>query len=299
MNNLKFTFIAFLISFLVMGCTSKSKKEQYINTVITHKKTNLKQEIPACQLLFNKKPLAQQKIDNCLDELKETSISPFIDKLLMHKPKVSRVTLSRLTNTLTNYDVYTKYIGALKKLIKAGASTENVNVPYIWHGNDFSCDSVMVILKNNIHFYKDKHALQSKPKGVIPDHSSKKRIADLFLLANTADGKSICSNEIKFLAQYNPKLLDNKEFTPLDAYLADRFHPQWNIVIAKTLMTKENTNRKLSTFFPGSAPSSSGISKWDVILLNEIIKKRGKPLSLKEKEWLKVEQPHLFRAVMN
>lgn len=295
MNIINITFVS-LICFSILGCATKNAQvTKSINSTRT-KGIQLKKEIPDCRVLFNKKSPSQSKIDKCIYTVNEISTPQFIDRLLKYKPSVPKETLGKITNTLTNYDTYTKHIGALKKLIQAGASTDNVNIPYIWHNNDFACSSVMVVLKNNLHLYKNKNTLQSKPKGVIPDHTSKNRVSDLYLLANTTDGKSICSNAVKFLAGYNPKLLNNKKFNPFEAYLSDRHHPQWNITTAKLLMTKENS-KQLSLFFPATSSSSSETSKWDLILLKEILRTRGRVITLKEKEWLKIKQPDLLSAL--
>ena len=271
MKIINFTFVG-LICFSILGCATKSINSTRAQAI------QLNKEIPVCRVLFNKKSPSQSKIDNCIYAVNKTSTPQFIDRLLNHKPSVPKETLGKLTNTLTNYDTYTKYIGSLKKLIQAGAPTENVNVPYIWHGNDFACNSVMLILKNNIHLYKDKHALQSKPIGAVPNHTSKKRVTDLSWLANTSDGKSICNGAIKYLVSYNPNLLNKPQgFTPLHSYLGDLNHPQWDIKVAKLLMTKNNVN---SHGKEGVTPlhgllANGRKSKWDLVVLKEILKLGG------------------------
>ena len=180
--------------------------------------------------------------------------------------------------TFTHGSVFTKYTGSIKKLIVAGASTENVNLPYVWYGGNFACDTVMLVLKNNLHLYKDEIALKTKPRGNrnISSIDTRPRLQDLFWLANTADGRRICPEAIQLLAKHNPKLLNTPDFTPLHAYLGDLNHPQWDIKVAKLLMTRKNVNmhgKKGVTSLHILLTNRK--SKWDLVVLKEILKRGG------------------------
>ena len=196
------------------------------------------------------------------------------------------------------------------------AAVKNINVPYIWRNNDFDCSAVMMVLKKNIHLYKNNQTLQSRPTGddQFPKH---KRIMDLFWLANTSDGKRVCNKAIKLLVNYNPDLRNLPfESPPLLSYFGDLNHPQWDIKIAKLLMTKENVNAHGKD---GVTPlhimlSNGRKSKWDLIVLKEVLKLGGdlsivgeagdinfkthkrKKISVKE---LIMKRPDLIYAIKN
>ena len=165
----------------------------------------------------------------------------YVDRILAHSPRPSQETLSRVliliaNNSTANYE-------SIKKLIDAGASTQNVSLPNVLFGNDFDCKSVFLLLNNNLPLYKNKYALNTKPKSA---RGRRFRREDLAYLADTITGRSLCDKSIKKLVSYNPSLRDIQitydGSTALHKYLEDTSHPDWKLSIAKFLITKINVN---------------------------------------------------------
>jgi hypothetical protein len=178
----------------------------------------------------------------------------------------------------------------IKKLVEEGAETKNIVLPAVWYKSDFECNSVLFILKRNLHLYQNKGSLNSKPKGALNPVDSPLRREDLALLADTADGKSICNKSIKLLVRSNPKLRNVQTAfdgsTVLHQYISDTSHPQWSLDMAKLLISPQNIN--IQTYDNGNTPlhtlvlDSHKPQKTDILLVKHMIQ-RGANLLIKNK----------------
>jgi len=178
---------------------------------------------------------------------------------------------------------------SVRLLVEKGANTENVLVSELSNNNDTDCRSVLYLLKRNAHLYTDPIKLNSKPKNpYINDVDNHSRKEDLAYLADTGDGKSICTEAIQYLVKLAPRLkniqIKYDGSTSLHQYLKDIRHPDWRLDIAKLLMDKGNVNKR--RFGDGFTPIHvlllenrhvSGKDNKSLIrsIIKEIIKKGG------------------------
>ena len=214
-----------------------SIKNKSANKEITLQ-NRIKEKYPKCLLLLNNKNdfYPHKKVIDCF-KIVSVSLTPFLIKKLLEKRNISTKTLTKVLEIVATDTSTAVYSGLIKQLIDAGASTKNVRIDGVtWNNRDFSCNSVMLIIKHNKEIY------QQDP---VPEWNR----YDLHHLSDTDDGRSLCPKAIETLVDFNPKLrnvpsdigpLSNE--TPLHLYLSDSQHPDWNAGVAKKLMTKENIN---------------------------------------------------------
>lgn len=212
-------------------------------------KAAVENNYPACNIFLDDypNPLEQGKLRDCLS--KSRALTPtIVAKILAYQSPVSKEFIDEALELVLRDPMLTGHIKSIKKLINAGASTEKFNAR-ISSGNDVACDAVLVIVEKNKEFYKDEKLLGIKLDGPSGYHS---RWLDLHFLADTAMGYSLCNKVIDRLVGVNPKLINFQvegnesdwiyNYTPLHKYLGDVSHPDWEIGVAKLLMSKENIN---------------------------------------------------------
>ncbi len=195
-----------------------------------------------CHILINEiiKPLKVNEVVDCIESA-TFEMKPFlIKRILEREEKVSRKILSRVLEVIAQDPYSGIYSKTIKKLMDAGASTKNINLQLVQKdgNNHIACNSVILILRSNKDLYLNKSRLNNKPSS----------LNDLHYLADTGNGRELCSSAILLLASYNSELLnvqDYRGFTPLHYYLEDSNHPQWDVKTAKILMTKENINMQI------------------------------------------------------
>ena len=197
---------------------------------------------PVCQNIIDNKSLNKRKVLDCfLNTYLETPY--LVDRLLEHKPAVSKEMLSILAAQLTHDSYNVIHTKSIEKLIKAGASTENMVVPAVLYGNDFSCNTLILVLKNNSHLYNDERFLNAAPK--TQRGAESKRNIDLQALSAVGLERGICPEAIQFLANNHPHLRDVQGkygSTALHIYLGDTHWSGWDLKTLKVLISKNNIN---------------------------------------------------------
>jgi len=212
---------------------SKGSIKQTSTNKEAHFRNRIEEKYPKCRLLIDKnESYLHKEVIDCFETV-TFSLRPFLIKKFLEKQHISTKTLTKVLEVVatdTSTAVHSKLI---KQLIEAGASTKKVRLNNVtWNNRNFSCDSVMLIIKSNKEIY------QQDP---VPEWNR----YDLHHLSDTDDGRSLCPKAIETLVGYNPKLRnikDKYDYTPLHHYLSDSQHPDWNAGVAKNLMTKENIN---------------------------------------------------------
>lgn len=209
--------------------------------------------------------LKQKEVIECIENTTGELLPLIVDNLLKHKPPVSIKILTNVVEKIAQNPFKAKYTNAIRRLMEAGASTQNISIQLVLDGSDVSCSSLMLILKSNKRYYE---SMSASSKAQINKES---REGDLHFLSDTGNGRAMCPKAIFLLAGYNPKLLDKQDergYTPVHYYFEDSNHPQWNIRIAKLLMTKKNINMQTNI---GNTPLHMLLqynkSKWDLDLI--------------------------------
>jgi len=200
---------------------------------------SIDRKYPECKVFLNKKydALDLKDVEKCLLENKE--LTPTIaDKILNHHPPISKDFLDKTLGSIIKSTFSTEHVNTIDRLIKAGASTDNFSTR-IYSGNDTACGAVVLILEANKKQYQNKNLLNIKVKGF-------PRWLDLHFLTDTGIGRNLCSEAISTLVDFNKNLINYQSehdgSTPLHEYLYDINHPDWNMEIAKLLISENNVN---------------------------------------------------------
>lgn len=258
----------------------------------------IKSSTTSCQIFLSKSTTqwTENNIVNCFFnissiEYEEEILNALMDRVLSHKPPVSKTTLSKILDVITKDPYKAKYSKLIKRLIRSGASADNITLQQIYDGNDTACDSIDIILEANKKLYKNSVTLKKTIDGT-------RRLEDLHHLVNTDIGYKLCSNAIKTLISYNPQLLNTKSRnggTPLYHYLLDLNHPQWNFDRVKVLMTRKNINMADAYGYTAlHILLRNGKSHWDEAIIKLAIQ-LGANLNIRTKEGVSIKDMILKR----
>ena len=253
----KTIIILFVASFVTVGCTATKSNNKAHSVAVKDKPVPLKyknikeinkwvEKHDFCEAFSNieKKPIHQKKVIRCF----ETAVDELYAKDTFQPPKnilnylAQKVTLLNIPQGSLTIILNNVVSGqpqnniAIKKLIEAGASTENIDIQVIFYrGYDGVCNSAITIIKNNKHIYKNTLIVSSG------DYA----ITDLHFLSDAGIGRTMCPKAIKLLASYNKKPLNIQNingFTPLHYLFTSYANANKDITLAKVLMTKANVN---------------------------------------------------------
>lgn len=194
-----------------------------------------------CEIFLRESKLSwgEHNITTCfykldIDDKSQKILPELVNRLLTHQPAASKKNLDKVLKLFANDSFKSDYTEVIKKLITAGASTKNIHLQLIQRNGDNVCESIFLVVKASEKIYKDKKLLKKYDKD-----------EDLHFLADTGMGYSLCKDALLLLIKYNPKLINriaNDGLVPVHHYFSDSKHPQWDVKIAKLLMTKENIN---------------------------------------------------------
>lgn len=254
MKNLKNILITILIVFISTTilikvsanepCSQQKEKMSVVSQRLNNHEDKLEPVIKnfynECKVFLkeSKTPWNELNITTCFRKIhnddEEQKIAPELINRLLSQPAVSKKILDKTLKLFANDPFRAEYTAIIKKLLAAGATTENIDLQLVQKGNDYACESILAIVEASEKFYKDEKLLKKYDKE-----------ADLYFLADTGNGYSLCKKAILLIIQYNPKLLNRvigDGGTPALNYYTDSLYSNWDTEVAKLLITKENVN---------------------------------------------------------
>lgn len=245
-NKITSVVILFMIAINIQAGHSKNnlalqEGEFVYDTILSRAdfEASVEKDHPKCYIFLDsyQGSLNRKNLSDCLIENRDLTPT-IVDKLLTRKRAVSQKTLDEVLKLIIISTLSTRHTKTIKKLIDAGASTENFNVR-IYSGNDIACGAVLMILEKNKKFYQRDDLL-----GITVDGFP--RGLDLHFLTNTGIGRGLCPEAIPLLVSFNQKLINFQSeydhLSPLHEYLYDVRHSDWDMNTAKLLMSKGNIN---------------------------------------------------------
>ncbi len=302
------TILWFFSSFFLLGCSNSNKTNVTKNNIkvvdltdayIIERRTaanrinnnaTLKQFLnkekfyKPCKIFLKEsqsiQPPTPKTILECFETAPGTATPYLVEKVLQLQPAIPKTTLTKILKSIAYTNA--QHTSSIKRLIKAGATTEMINLDYVRSGNTRGCDSLEVIIKNNKILYQN--SLLSK--------STRFQKEALHNLAVSGMEINLCTKAIRLLIHYNPALLDYQSGyyqTPLVAYLLDPAWDQWDLQTAKLLMTKKNLNYQgkhgNTALFALGSHSGTRKTRFDQAIINAALAK-GADLNIKNKQGL-------------
>ena len=209
--------------------------ENLISYYITQKLTYTSE----CRIFYKThvKKWKNKDIVKCFEYAPVEAVPELIHRLLQRKSNLAQKTLDKVIKIIAEGHYTSKYSASVKQLIDAGSSTKEISLQHITNGHDIACETTVLILKANKSLYQNEIPLNTKIYG-------QPRKEDLIYQSDTDNGRAMCPEAIRLLISYNPELrnVQSERGTPLDLYLLDKKHPDWDVEIAKSLITKKNIN---------------------------------------------------------
>ncbi len=238
-------YIMLILVFTVNGVEAKGTvlySKCDIHKIIKNSGLKIKDdEIPwQCNVIYDvNKKIDVKKLKDCLRYSPLVFEQTILNGILSCDSSISQEELTSILEMVIESSYYSDQTDFIKKLIDSGASTEKFDAR-IGSGVMTACETVSVVIEKNKEFYKDEKLLSIKTDGY---HS---RWLDLHYLTNTVTEYTLCNKAATLLVRINPKLINYQEeydkSTPLHNYLYDVNYFDWEMGVAKLLMSKENIN---------------------------------------------------------
>jgi hypothetical protein len=246
-----------------------------------------------CRIFYktHQKSWQHNDIISCFEYAPAETIPELTNRLLQRRSVLAQNTLDTVLKTIAEFFATSKYSTTVKQLINSGASAEKVSLQHITNGHDIMCEATVLILKSNKHLYQHESSLNTRVDGVF-------RKEDLIYQSDTDNGRAMCPEAIRLLISYNPELRNVQSergilpgLVPLGLYLLDKKHPDWDVEIAKSLITKKNinmqSNRIRATPLHSLLYHHYNESSYDLEII-VVALKLGADIDLKDKEGITV-----------
>lgn len=229
-----------------------------------------------------------------LDDYLGKRILPYISAI----PRLDQEKLLRKV-----FAFYSDNLIFIKAMMDKGVLIKNVLLDQVGQGGNswVSCEAYMLVLNENIGFYKNKKTLYELVPGYDKGVGSSSRWMDLLQLTDPA--YNICPEVIGRLVQASPELLNKRDSwnmaTPLNQFISSHVDTPKRIQIIKMLTTPVNINLKnkvgntpLHTFLKGADPDAK--SSGDLAIVKWLIE-QGANIDLKDKQGISVRELILKR----